>query len=233
MAHLAPRAATVAFGVAAAPLRPRLLASVACGRSAGHTRSLSLRTSLFGASPTAVTLAGWRRVSAPLVPGAGRGAGTGVPGGRQTSRGTSRVRPLATVAADGTSPGGEMEDSDDEMPQARSAGGAGIYLNAGPLRSGVGGRGRRGMSTVISAATTAAAPPVEEGGAYAGQIFCNRNLNMAKITAVGFGMWRFGGGRLRSGMCPRRCLCVLLGCGCHGLIGGLVGEWWMTGWVDA
>lgn len=79
-------------------------------------------------------------------------------------------------------------DSDDEMHQARSAGGAGVYLNSGPLRSGVGGRGGRGMSSVMSAATTAAAPPVEEGGAYAGQIFCNRNLNMAKISAVGFGM---------------------------------------------
>lgn len=79
-------------------------------------------------------------------------------------------------------------DSDDEMHQARSAGGAGVYLNSGPLRSGVGGRGERGMSSVMSAATTAAAPPVEEGGAYAGQIFCNRNLNMAKISAVGFDM---------------------------------------------
>lgn len=81
-----------------------------------------------------------------------------------------------------------MEDSDDEMPQARSAGGAGIYINAGPLWSGAGGLGRRGMSTAMSTATTTAAPPVEEGGAYTGQIFCNRNLNMAKITAVGFGM---------------------------------------------
>lgn len=233
MAHLVPRAATVAFGVAAAPLRPRLLASVARGRPAGHTRSLSsLRTSLFGTPLTAVTLAGRRRVSAPLVQGAGRGRGAGVPGGGQTSRGASRARPLATVAADGTSPGGEMEDSDDDMHQARSAGGAGIYLNAGPLRSGVGGRGRRGMSTAMSAATTAAAPPVEEGGAYAGQIFCNRNLNMAKISAVGFGMWRVGGGGLRWGRACSWCWWVFLACRWHGLVGGLVGEWWMTG-VDA
>eukprot|EP00168_Porphyra_purpurea_P017299 TRINITY_DN592_c0_g1_i5.p1 TRINITY_DN592_c0_g1~~TRINITY_DN592_c0_g1_i5.p1 ORF type:complete len:616 (+),score=161.93 TRINITY_DN592_c0_g1_i5:1953-3800(+) len=73
-----------------------------------------------------------------------------------------------------------MEDTDDEMPQARSAGGAGVYLS-----STAEGRVAAGASTLAGAAPE---PPVEQGGAYAAQIFCNRNLNMAKITAVGFDM---------------------------------------------
>jgi len=117
-----------------------------------------------------VVTAGKRTRAAALLFGHGVGGGGG---------GVARA-PVRAAAAAAAAGGADMEDTDDEMPQARSAGGAGVYLN-----STAGGRVATGALTLSGAAPE---PPVEQGGAYAGQIFCNRNLNMAKITAVGFGM---------------------------------------------
>jgi len=178
MNHLAPRVATVAFGVGAAPLRPLLASATGGGRPVfGYPhRSLSaLGSCLFGAPPAVVATGKRTRAAALLF---ARGGG-GVGGGGGVAR-----APVRAAAAGAAAGGADMEDTDDEMPQARSAGGAGVYLS-----STVGGRVAAGAPTLAGAAPE---PPVEQGGAYAGQIFCNRNLNMAKITAVGFGM---------SGMC--------------------------------